>query len=269
MVMLFLLAAASNNWALTSGDYTYTINTTGQATITDFNAAYSGALTIADTLGGCPVTSIGSYAFLSCVSMSSVTIPNSVISIGSGAFQSCVKLSSVTIPNSVTNIEMNAFLACTSLPNITIPSSVTSIGSSAFGSCNILTAIMVDGSNSVYSSTNGMLFNKNQTTIILCPYAKAGSITIPATVTNIGNSAFSYCSKLSGVVIPNGVISIGANAFTGCNGLTTVIIPSSVTSIASFDNCANLIEISVDGGNSVYSSTNGILLNKSKTILIH
>ena len=57
-------------------------------------------------------------AFVSCSSLSSVTIPNSVTTIGDGAFSTCTSLSSVTIPNSVTTIDNRAFYSCTSLSNI-------------------------------------------------------------------------------------------------------------------------------------------------------
>ena len=105
--------------ALTQGDYTYTV-TAGQATITDFNTSYSGALSITNTLGGCPVTSIGTSAFGFCSKLISVTIPGSVTNIGSFAFSSCTGLSSVTIPSSVTSIGFNAFQNCTNLPPETL-----------------------------------------------------------------------------------------------------------------------------------------------------
>ena len=81
------------------------------------------------------VTSIGTYTFNSCQSLSSVTIPNTVTSIGTYAFTSCYSLASVTIPNTVTSIGNNAFYSCYSLSSVTIPNSVTSIGTYAFTSC--------------------------------------------------------------------------------------------------------------------------------------
>ena len=85
------------------------------------------------------VTSIGEAAFLDCISLASVTIPNSVTSIGDYAFKYCTSLTSITIPNSVTSIGYGAFSYCTSLTSVTIPNSVTSIDWYAFSYCISLT----------------------------------------------------------------------------------------------------------------------------------
>ena len=140
------------------------------------------------------VTSIGTYAFAYCGSLTSVTIPTSVTSIGGYAFYHCTGLTSVTIPKGVTSIEKRTFEHCDSLKSVTIPAGVTSIGDSAFAYCGSLT-----------------------------------KITIPASVTSIGDSAFSDCGSLTSVTIPAGVTSIGNSAFYKCTGLTSVTIRKGVT----------------------------------------
>ena len=165
------------------------------------------------------VTSIGEYAFKNCSGLTSVTIPNSVTSIGERAFYGCSGLTSVTIPNSVTSIGNSAFWGCSGLTSVTIPNSVTSIGGSAFSDCSGLTSINVASGNTHYSSIDGVLYNYTQDTLIQCPGAKT-SVTIPNSVTSIGNSAFDGCSGLTSITIPTGVTSIGESAFSGCSGLT-------------------------------------------------
>ena len=148
----------------------------------------------------------------------------------------------------VTSIGWRAFWYCSSLTSITIPNSVTSIDDWAFNGCEKLTQINVDTANTVYSSENGVLFNKEKTELIRYPEGKADtSYSIPSSVTNIGDRAFEDCSSLTSVTIPNSVTSIGNDAFSGCSGLTSITIPDSVTSIGdwAFSNCSSLTSITI------------------------
>ena len=134
-------------------------------------------------------TSIGSYAFYDCSSLTSIEIPNSATSIGGCAFGLCFRLTSVTIPNSVTSIGGYAFLGCYGLTSVTIPNSVTSIGERAFAYCYDLT-----------------------------------SVTIGNSVASIGCGGFSGCRSLTSITIPSSVTSIGNGTFDGCTSLTSVTI---------------------------------------------
>ena len=184
------------------------------------------------TLIQCPVSKTGSYA-----------IPSSVASIEDFAFIYCNGLTSVAIPTSVTSIGKHVFESCNGLTSVIIPSSVTSIGDYAFASCSGL--ITVDANNPNYSSKDGVLFDKNQTTLIQCPVSKTGSYTIPSSVTSIGVYAFVSCKDLTSIAIPSSVISFRMGAFGDCSGLTSLIIPSSVTSIGDFAfwNCTGLTSL--------------------------
>jgi len=292
--------------------YNFTTNN-GTITITKYKGV-GGAVEIPSKINGLPVTSIGEAAFWNCISLTSVTIPNSVTSIGDLAFMYC-PLTKVTIPNSVTNIGVEAFFGCQKLTNVSISKSVTNIMAPVFWECPNLTGITVDANNPSYSSVDGVLFNKSQTILVKCPEGRAGTYTIPTSVTDIGENAFLSCTRLTNVTIPSSVTNIGGGAFSGCNltnitipasvvnigggafqeckHLTSVTIPTSVTSIGdvAFWNCANLTNItipesvtnigkrafndcpkltsiSVNAFNSAYSSQDGILFNKDKTMLI-
>ena len=134
---------------------------------------------------------------------------------------------------SVTSIGDYAFQG-SSLTSVTIPSSVTSIGAGAFAQCADLTSINVDSDNPNFSSKDGVLFSKDEKTIVCYPAGYTGnSYAIPSTVTSIGEAAFNGCTKLTSITIPPSVTSIGAGAFSG-SVFMSVTIPSSVSSIGAY-----------------------------------
>jgi hypothetical protein len=308
-LLLLALPAAAD-----AEEYTFTTNN-GTITITKYIGP-GGDVAIPSAITDLPVTSIGEGAFNSCTNVTSVTIPNSVTDIRDFAFHSCTSLSGANIPNSVTNIGYAAFFLCTSLTNLVvsntvnsigdvafaqcsslinveIPSGVTSLGHGTFYACTSLIAITVNSNNAFYSSLEGVLFNKDRTTLVEWPEGKGQSYTIPKSVTTIGESAFYFCMSLTnvsipntvtnierfafstcaglpGITIPDGVSSIGMAAFDSCSSLKSVTIPASVTEIGlgAFSSCPQLTAITVDASNAFYSDMEGILFNRLRTVLI-
>jgi hypothetical protein len=171
LLILPLVAQAQFEYAVESGT----------VTISKYTGP-GGAVIIPDTINGLPVTSIGAEAFKYFTSLTCVTIPDSVTSIGYDAFYGCTGLIGITIPDSITSIGNRAFAGCTGLTSITIPDSVTSIGEWAFYWCTGLNSIDVHASNMTYSSVDGVLFNKSQTTLIQYPSGKSVELTVAQTI---------------------------------------------------------------------------------------
>ena len=193
------------------------------------------------------VNTIGNNSFSDCRGITNITLPDAVTSIGSSAFSNCSALTNIIIPNAVSIIGDYAFTSCGSLTSIIIPNSITTIGSFAFFDCP-LTQFLVDTENPNYSSVDGVLFNKNQTTLISYPQGKLGeSYIIPNSVTSIGSSAFKHCTHLTNITIPNSVTSIGGGAFSNCTQMTNITISNSATSIGgyAFEKCINLTNITI------------------------
>ena len=261
------------------------------------------------------VTSIGSYAFYGCSSLKEVVLPESVTEIRSNAFYDCTMLKTINI-DKITKLWSNVFTGCDSLESVilaeglayvssgtfsdckglkslTISSSVTSFEEGFYG-CTSLESIVVADGNTVYSSQDGVLYNKDITTLIKFPLNKSViGFTIPDTVTEVEGNAF-YGHQKEGEYDKNGLLIVGewivgtkdivcenyeikvddsvthiADGIFAIENLKSISVPKSITSIGigAFSG-DNLTSISVNEENTAYSSEKGILYNKDKTELI-
>ena len=148
MLLLVAMAAGAETISdVTIGNLVYSLDTdTKVATVTGYDSSNNPTdVVIPNTIeyGGknYSVTTIGQWAFSSCISLASIDIPNSVTTIGESAFASCESLASIDIPNSVTTIGEFAFAYCFSLASVNIGESVTTIGLGAFIYCYYITSV--------------------------------------------------------------------------------------------------------------------------------
>ena len=181
------------------------------------------------------VTSIGYETFYNCYKLTNITLSNSVTTIGYEAFGGCDSLASITIPDSVTSIGAYAFRECNNLTGIVIPDGVTSIGAYAFYNCDSLASITLPDSityigDSAFCDTSFYINSSNweEDTLYIGKYlikAKkimADEYVIKEDIKLIAGGAFSGCDSLASITIPNSVTSIGDYAFYNCKDLTDV-----------------------------------------------
>ncbi|MDF7799899.1 leucine-rich repeat domain-containing protein [Pontiellaceae bacterium B1224] len=156
------------------------------------------------------------------------------------------------------------------LESVTLPPGITNLSVMAFEWCPRLAAITVDERNPVFSSEDGILMNKEQSTLIVYPPAKKPTGALPTTITHIAPGALAKNSWLRNLRIPSNVTHIGPVAIRSCPNLRSVIIPASVTSIGPrpVSMCDDFSEYKVDPRNPNFTAEQGMLFNKDATRLI-
>ena len=233
-LMLFLPAVASAQYFIAGGiGYNVLSPTEHTVEVVPKSSYYSGNVVI-------PAT----------VTHSGTTYD--VVALGEEAFYGS-NLTGITIPSSVTQIKYGCFFFATLPSSVYIPASVTDIGAVAFAA-NQLTAIDVDENNPSYRSIDGMLFSKDTATLVECPKAKSGSITLPPNTRRIASYAFGYCRNVTQVTLHEGITAIGNWAFVDNVMLDNVVIPATVTQLGAgaFTHCSALDHLTIASGNTHY-----------------
>lgn len=205
------------------------------------------------------ITEISFGVLADCFKLYTVTIPDGVEHIYNNAFQQCYSLYDIQIPASVKHIYYRAFVDCTSLRNVTISSDIAqySIDSYAFAGCSSLNTINLPKG----------LSEIDERTFLNC--SSLEEVILPNGITKIGGYAFDGCSSMKKLVLPDSVKTIETGAFANCGNLTSILLPLNLQFVdgSVFDQCNNLLEILVNQQNNNYSSIDGVLFNKEKTIL--
>ena len=298
MSLLMLLSVTSGltftSFAAADVSFEYTENDDGTINITGFTAGEdsTGNLDIPSKIDGKTVTGIDDSVLNGYYE--SVTIPGTITSeLSYSTFVNLYELKMITvnennpayssvdgvlfnkditvlircpigktgilaIPDGVKHFADNALYWCPSLAEITIPSSLERSDGNGnyyltgydFYNCSSLERITVDENNKDFaSSAGGELLNKNKTELICCPKTKAGTYSIS-----------------------EGITKVEMNAFSDCNSITEIVIPSSLTDIDyggyTFSRCDNLKKITVEANNEYFSSVDGVLYSKDKSVLI-
>ena len=220
------------------------------------NRTFYGCTGLEDVSISNSVKSIGESAFQGCSSLTEISIPESVEKIESYAFSGCITLNSVNLGEGLAYIGSNAF-RCRNLRSITIPQNVEHIEDYAFGSS--LNSVTINSSKIVSTEREDYkslktLFGDNVYTY-----------TIGMGITQIGDRAFSGCTRTKEIKLPESIKVIGNRSFSGCTNLLGITIPKNTEIIGNnaFYNCTSLKEIEIPGnvmtiGNSAFNDCKGI-----------
>lgn len=221
--------------------------------------------------------SIANSAFSSCEKLTTILFPNSLKSIDHSVFCDCKSLKAINLSDSLENLGDTVFTGCSSLETVYFGKNLKTIPANMFGNCGKLSSVNVSEENLSYSSCDGILYNKEQTEIILVPDAISGEVTIPASVKQLSQTSVDDCPNLTDlnvedgnknyksidgivysangknlIVCPRGKTGsvsvaygteiVGYRAFHACDDITDVTFPNSLKSIYSeaFSSCKKL-----------------------------
>ena len=273
------------------------------------------------------LTTIGESCFMGS-KLTAIVIPKSVcnldpvvdnafgltynrLGVGANAFYECEMLQTITFEGggqAPLTIGENAFFG-SKIGSILLPArlapyicytgqSVTGLvnGSAGLSNAGSLASIEVEEGGAYYAAKDGILYNGNLTELILCPLGKSGAVSIPASVTHIGNGAFRDCVLITELTFEGGDddMTIGKEAFRGCEGISEIVLPANVvylgesvfhscTSLVTLtlpnrlqnfngtiiENCPSLVNIVVLEGNTSIFSDGGVIYTADKKTLVY
>lgn len=189
------------------------------------------------------VTRIGDNAFSSCSELTLIDLPEGITSIGTNAFYYCRGLEAVEFPASLVSIGQLAFYDCKQITTLNITRNVTDIMWGAFNNCTGLKSITCSPFNPAFRAVDGILYNKDMTTLMLYPKAaQATSFSVPESVTGLGAYSFQNCDNLQEINIHDGVTWLGRDVFWQCDGIESMILPDGITQMGkgTFSSCTKL-----------------------------
>lgn len=184
-------------------------------------------------------------AFTDCSNLISVTIPYGVTKIEDSLFYGCKKLQTVNIPDTVYKICDNAFTDCESLKSIDFSENIICLGDYIFSGCSSLKHVNISPKNLVFCFEDGILYDKDKTTLIFISKFHDEKLIIPESITNFGKSFFRSASNLTYIKFSSSIKKLPDNE----------------------DFSLSLEYIDIDSNNPYFTSVDGMIFNKNKTIL--
>lgn len=215
------------------------------------------------------IKKIDKFALTGCTALTECAIPENVTSIGDYAFASCEKLTTMTFPSALEEIGAHVFEGCSALTTLSeFPQTLTDIGENAFYKTAV-TAFSVSEESEDYAAFDGVLYNKELTSLIAYPTGSTSTIVqFPAEIADIEANAFAYAKNLKSIVLPEGLTNIGESAFA-YSGLTHITSLASGLSIKeqAFTGCIDLVSVNFKGA--VSGIDNKAFFGAKKLAVVH
>ncbi len=229
-------------------------------------SAFINCTSLKNVTLGKGIVEIGGSAFNGCTALETIKIPDSVKWLGGGTFAGCTSLKSVTLSKNMFEIYSHTFRDCSSLKSLTIPAKINYISDYVFEGCTNLKEFKVNSKNKDYSaSKDGVLFNKNKTTLLKYPGGAAEkSYTIPKGVKEIRGDAFNDSNNIKSFKVASGNKKFSVDKqgvlfdkskknlvrYPIGNEATSYTIPdkTKTTSDCAFKGCAKLESVKIPDG---------------------
>lgn len=166
------------------------------------------------------IVEIKDFAFDGCTSLSKIIFPSNTVTMGEGVFFRCPAIENVTLGGDWSAVDLRTFEWSDSLRNVRIPAKVKNIRN--LKSLDVLESIEVDVNNSNFTSVDGVLYNKDMTTLYGCPRNRAGEVVVPEGVVSILNGALYDCNKVTSVDLPSTLTTLSYMEFAGMDSLKEI-----------------------------------------------
>ena len=195
------------------------------------------------------VTKIASEAFANCTSLSSITFQTAAgekaLVISPRAFLNCTSLEKITLPKRLSSVSLTKYSVTDSV--VTLDNA-----SNSFLGCSSLQSINIASGNDTYKSVDGVLYSKDGKTLIYCPATASGEFSVPVGTQTIAPGAFVGCNKITKITIPNTVTNVGEYAFYKA-ALTSVTFSGNgfndvTVGKYAFRECSKLKQINLEPG---------------------
>ena len=214
-------------------------------------------------------------AFSRCTSLENVYLPEGLTTLKHYAFLECSSMESIRLPESLEVIDHNVFVDCSALKELYIPAKTASIGYNVFIGCDSLERYIIAPGNPLYTSIDGVLYNKAGTILRAYPLGRTNkTFTVPNGVTTIDSQAFSFAKYLESVTVSDSVTTIKGGAFYGCPNLRSIHLGKNVSTIEHsgyttlIGGCPKFTTFTVSNRNWDFSAVDGVLYNKSGSKLV-